>query len=209
MIGMPFPLEDNDVSIGFIERHFRRRGFVWSEDFFLSVLSAPRSKYDVYWSAIGLRKVGTNRSIPVLLGFLTYPMQDVKTVSILTIAHLGGASTTPLLADALLNPKYREKDYAMWAVRDAADERAIPAVLDYFAKNRAKLRAGKLGAFGDGLLYLSKFGNEVPAVRTFIDEVPTYWDKLPQGTREERRKHLSQLVELIASRTRHRSHVNE
>src|SRR5215468_3931473 len=105
---MPFPLEDNEVSIGFIERHFRRRGFVWSEDFFLSVLNAPRSKHDVYWSAIGLRKVGTKRSIPVLLEFLTYPMQDVKTVSILTIAHLGGASTTPLLADALLNPKYRE-----------------------------------------------------------------------------------------------------
>ena len=198
---MPFPLEDNDVSVGFIERHFRRRGFAWSEEFFLSVLNAPRSKYDVYWSAIGLRRVGTQRSIPVLLEFLTYPMQDVKTVSILTIAHLGGASATPLLADALLNPKYREKDYAMWAILDAADERAIPAVLDYFAKNRAKLRAGKLGAFGDGLRYLSKFADTVPAVRTFIDEVPTYWNRLPQGTRHEMKKHLPELVGRIEWRS--------
>ena len=196
---MPFPLEGNNVSVGFIERHFRRRGFAWSEDFFLSVLNAPRSKYDVYWSAIGLRRVGTQRSIPVLLKFLTYPMQDVKTVSILTIAHLGGASATPLLAGALLNPKYREKDYAMWAIFDAADERAIPAVLDYFAKNRAKLRAGKLWAFGYGLRYLSKFVDTVPTVGSFIDEIPTYWNRLPQGTRLEMKKHLPELVDRIES----------
>jgi len=199
---MPFPLEDNPVAVGFIERHFRRRGFVWSEDFFLSVLNAPKSKYDVYWSAIGLRKVGTDRSIPVLLKFLTYPMQDVKMVSILTIAHIGRASITPLLADTLLNPNYREKDYAMWAIRDAGDERAISAVLEYFAKNRAKLRAGKLRALGDGLRYLSRFVDTVPAVRTFIDEVSTYWDRLPQGTREEMQKHLPELVKQIAWRSR-------
>lgn len=199
---MPFPLEDNDVAIRFIERHFRKRGFVWSEDFFLSVLNAPRSKHDVYWSAIGLRKVGTERSIPVLLKFLTYPMQDVKTVSILTIAHIGRASITPLLADTLLNPNYREKGYAMWAILDAADERAIPAVLDYFAKNRAKLRAGKLDAFGDGFRYLSRFVDTDPAVRAFVDEVPTYWDRLPQGTRVEVKKHLPELVEQIAWQSR-------
>jgi hypothetical protein len=204
---MPFPLEDNDPALGFIERHFRRRGFVWSEDFFLSMLNAPRSKHDVYWSAIGLRKVGTERSIPVLLKFLTYPMEDVKTVSILTIAHIGCASVTPLLADVLLNPKYREKGYAMWAIRDAADERAIPAVLDYFANNRAKLRAGKLDALGDGLRYLSKFLDTVPAVRTFIDEVPTYWDRLPQGTRVEMKRHLPELVEEIARRSRNLSQL--
>jgi hypothetical protein len=206
---MPFPLEDGDASIGFIERHFRRRGFVWSEDFFLSILNAPRSKHDVYWSAIGLRKVGTESSIPVLLKFLTYPMQDVKAVSILTIAHIGRANVTPLLADALLNPKYREKFYAMWAIFDAADERAISAVLDYFAKNRAKLRAGKLDAFGHGLQYLSRFVDTMPTVRTFIDEVPTYWDRLPQGTRVEMKKHLPELVEQIASRSRNLSQVNE
>src|SRR5215470_8461284 len=121
---MPFPIDNNDVSIGFIEKHFRKRAFVWSEDYFFSILNAPRSKYDVYWSAIGLRRVGTERSVPVLLRFLTYPMQDVKCVSILTIAHIGRASVTPLLADALLNPEYREKVYAMWAILDAADERA-------------------------------------------------------------------------------------
>jgi len=128
-------------------------------------------------------------------------MQDVKCVSILTIAHIGRASVTPLLADALLNPEYREKVYAMWAILDAADERAIPSVLQYFAKNRSKLRAGKLDAFGDGLRYLAKFRDTVPAVRAFIDEVPGYWHRLPQGTRQEMKKHLPELVEEIAVRS--------
>jgi len=47
----------------------------------------------------------------VLRKFLTYPMQDVKTVSILTIAHIGRTGVTPLLADALLNPQYRKNEY--------------------------------------------------------------------------------------------------
>jgi len=179
----------------------RKRAFVWSEDYFLSVLNAPRSKHDVYWSAIGLRKVGTERSIPVLLRFLTYPMQDVKCVSILTIAHIGRASATPLLANALLNPEYREKAYAMCAILDVADESAIPAVLEYFGKNRSKLRAGKLDAFGDGLRYLARFRDTVPAVREFIDGVPAYWNRLPQGTREEINKHFPELVKEIASRS--------
>ena len=198
---MPFPLEDNDIAVSFIEKHFRKRDFVWNEDFFLLVLNAPRSKHDVYWSVIGLRKVGSERSIPVLAKFLTYPMQDVKTVSILTIAHIGREKVTPLVAEALLNPRYREKAYAIWAIMDAADERAIPAVLEYFAKNRAKLSAGKLDAFADGFRYLVKFRHTAPKVATFIDQVPSYWNKLPQGTRQEIKKHMPELAEQIESRS--------
>ena len=71
-------------------------------------------------------------------------MQDVKCVAILTIAHIARESATPTISHALLDPVYREKAYAMWAINDAADERAIPAVLNYFAKNKAKLKAGHL-----------------------------------------------------------------
>lgn len=188
---MPFPL---DTTQDFVERHFRKRKFVWSEDFFLSVLNEPRSKYDVYWSALGLRKVGSHRSIPILVNLLAYPMKDVKCVAILTIAHIGGASVTPLLADALRSPDYREKGYAMWAILDAADDRAIPAVLQYFSKNRAKLRAGKLDTFGDGTRYLSKFMNSSADARAFVEGISTYWSRIPEGTRVEIKKHLPELV---------------
>jgi len=106
---------------------------VWSEDFFLSILDEPRSKYDVYWSVLGLRKVGSIRSIPILVTFLTYPMQDVKCVAILTIAHIGGASVTPLFADALLSPNYREKTYAMWAILDVRPDAIFDVPAQVFA----------------------------------------------------------------------------
>ena len=195
---MPFPLGSSQNSI---EKHFRKRAFVWSEDYFLSVLNAPRSKYDVYWSALGLRKVGSNRSIPALVNLLTYPMQDVKCVAILTIAHIGGASVTPLLVEALLSPNYREKDYAMWAIFDAADERAIPAVVEYFSKNRSKLRTGKLGSFGFGTRYLAKYRDSHHESRAFIEQIPTYWNRLPAGAREELKKHLPDLVDQVAARS--------
>jgi len=196
---MPFPLDRTES----IERHFRKRQFVWSEDFFLSVLREPHSKWDVYWSALGLRRVGSLRAVPILVGLFTYPMRDVKCVAILTIAHLGRASVTPILADALLSPSYREKAYAMWAILDAADNRAIPAVLQYFSKNRAKLRAGRLDAFGDGMRYLAKFTNTSAAARAFIEAIPTYWSHIPLGTREEIKKHLPELaaqIEIDSSR---------
>jgi|KBSMisStaDraftv2_1062788.scaffolds.fasta_scaffold69032_1 hypothetical protein len=191
---MPFPL---DTGQDFIEHHFRRRKFVWSEDFFLSILDEPRSKYDVYWSVLGLRKVGSIRSIPILVTFLTYPMQDVKCVAILTIAHIGGASVTPLFADALLSPNYREKTYAMWAILDAADDRAVPAVLQYFSKNRAKLQAGKLDTFGDGARYLAKFMSTSGEARAFVEGIPAYWTRIPEGTRQEMKKHIPELVAQI------------
>jgi hypothetical protein len=188
---MPFPL---DTGQDLIEHHFRRRGFVWSEDFFLSILNDPRSKYDVYWSALGLRKVGSIRAIPILVSFLTYPMQDVKCVAILTIAHIGRASVTPLLADALLSPKFREKTYAMCAILDSADDRAVLAVLQYFSKNRSKLRAGKLDSFGDGVRYLAKFMSTSGEARAFVEGIPAYWTRIPEGTRQEMKKHIPELV---------------
>jgi hypothetical protein len=195
---MPFPLDRLEV----IERHFRKRKFVWSEDFFLAVPKEPRSKYDVYWSAIGLRKVGSPRSIPILVSLLAYPMQDVKCVSILTIAHIGGASATPVLGDALSSPNYREKGYAMWAILDVADERAIPAVLEYFSKNRAKLRAGKLDTFGDGVRYLSRFIHVSAEARAFVEGISKYWNRINEGTRVEMKKHIPELVAQIEADSR-------
>jgi hypothetical protein len=85
-------------------------------------------------------------------------MQDVQCVAILTIAHLAREKATPIFSHALLDPTYREKTYAMWAINDAADERAIPAVLEYFTKNKSKLKQGQLtnGTFVDGAPFLSR-----------------------------------------------------
>jgi PBS lyase HEAT-like repeat-containing protein len=194
---MPFPLSETDD--GFIESHFKRRQFRWDEDYFLSMLEHPRSKHDVYWAAIALRKVGTEKSIEPLRALLTFPMQDVKCVAILTIAHVARERATPILSQALLDPVYREKVYAMWAINDAADERAVPAVLEYFAKNKSKMLKGQLtnGTFVDGVEFLSKHAENHPEVQAFLNRIPTFWKKLLIGERTELQKRLPELAKLF------------
>lgn len=136
---MPFELSES--TSGAVNDHFRtRQGFAWGEAFFLDMISSARSKYDVYWSVIALRKVGTARAIPILKELIFYPMSDVKSCVVLTISQIARAAETEFYAATLLNPKYREKSFAMWAIEDAADERAIPAVVEYLKKNIVKIR---------------------------------------------------------------------
>src|SRR5262249_50185300 len=93
-------------------------------------IKAGLSKHDVYWGVLALRDVGTARSIPVLKSLLHYPMQDVKDCSLLTIAHIAGASETPFYVEALADRRTR-KVYPMWAIEVAADHRAEPVVLEF------------------------------------------------------------------------------
>src|SRR5262249_12239858 len=139
---MAFPLSDYTRQA--IEHHFRRKNLQWSEPYFLDVLANSTQKHDVYWAVIALRDCGTSAAIPALKAKLTYPMKDVKCVSMLTIAHIAGAAETECYTESLLDAAYPEKGYAMWAVNDAADDRAVEGVLAYFTKNRSRLRRGEL-----------------------------------------------------------------
>jgi len=196
---MPFSLDPHVEQT--IERHFRKKenGFAWTEDYLLSAIDQSASKYDVYWAAIGLRKVGTDKSIPVLCTLLSYPMQDVKCVAILTIAHIGRENSTPILAEALLSPAYRDKGYALWAIGDAADERAVPAVLAYLKKNRSKIRRGKdvSGTLADAVPFLAKYRDRSVEAHQFLDEISCFWHMIAEGERKEITRRVPWLAEEI------------
>lgn len=181
---MPFPLDETTRQ--FIRDHFRRKDLQWTEEYFLNVLKTSERKRDIYWAAIALSDCGTTRSIPQLAAKLDYPMQDVKCVSILTIAQIAGSEETQLYARALLDPKYRDKGYAMWAIQDAADERAVEAVIAYFRKNLSKIRRGKLhnATLPDGLDYLQKFASTHPQVLPFFKDIENCWEHLAEGERK-------------------------
>jgi hypothetical protein len=181
---MPFPLDDFTRTT--IQHHFRRKKLEWTEAYFVNVLETSEKKYDVYFATIALRDCGTERCIPALKAKLNYSMQDVKCTSILTIAHIAGARETSLYAESLLDPTYKEKGYAMWAICDAADERAVDAVLTYFKKNLAKLRNGTLhnGTVGRGFEYLHKHADD-PEVAQFFSKIKGIWIDLDQRTKLE------------------------
>jgi hypothetical protein len=186
-----FPLADH--SRRSIEQHFRKKGdFSWTEEFLLDVIDTSGSKYDLQKAAIGLREVGTERALEPLRALLMYPNQDVKAVAILTIAHIAGAKATPIFVEALENPTYREKNYALWAIADAADERAIPAVLRYFHKNKNRLKSGRVRhtPILHILDYILRFLDTDPGARTMLGEAAEVWFGLPERDRKAiSRKH--------------------
>jgi hypothetical protein len=195
---MPFPLDSTAERC--IEQHFKRRPFEWNESFFLSVLETSQQKYDIYWSAIALRRVGSDFSVESLRQLFAYPMRDVKCVSILTIAHIARERATQIFADALLDPSYREKGYAMWAINDAADARAVDAVLKYFHANRAKLKRGRLknGSVPKGIEYLSRMAVLNAGARSFLQEVPSFFGALEEDARIELLKRVPNLLTPLA-----------
>jgi hypothetical protein len=182
---MSFPLDE--FTCGIIRKHFRRKNLEWSEDYFIQVLETSSHKYDIYWAILALRDCGTSKPVPALKAKIHYPMRDVMSTSILTIAHIAGAAESSFYGEALLDPKYPEKGYAMWAIRVAADQRAAEAVLSYFRKNMSKIRRGKLynATLPDGLEYLQRYLETQPGVSEFFQQIDACWESLAEGERQE------------------------
>lgn len=181
---MPFPLSDFVRST--IVHHFRRKDLEWTEDYFIRALESGQ-KHDVYWAAIALRACGTPRCVPALRSVLHFPMQDVKCTALLTIAHVVGPGETPLYAELLSSSEYREKGYAMWAINDSGDERAMDAVLSYFRKNWSRLKRGQLtnGTLPDGIQYLRRVARDSGDIPAFFDQVKAVWSSLGEGEQSE------------------------
>jgi hypothetical protein len=136
---MPFALRPDEVTeIAELLRR-RHKAMPWTQDALLAVIAAPRYPIDVYWAAIGLRDCGTARCVPALKALATNPKQDTKAVAILTIAQVAGAAETPYYAQCLLDPAYRMKGFALWAIGETGDARALEAVHAYAKKRRRQI----------------------------------------------------------------------
>ena len=176
-----------------IAEHFLKRRTPLTEDAILAVIKTPRSKYDVYWGVLALRDLGTSQSIPVLKGLLHYPMQDVKDCSLLTLAHIAGASETPFYLEALADKRTR-KIYPMWAIEVAADERAVPVVMEFVNSALRKVMRPKAADPGDayisGLKYLARMGLDRPELQPTLALLKKAWANLPEGHRVVLRRAL-------------------
>jgi hypothetical protein len=177
---------NDETTRRFIAAHFRKRRLTLTEDGVLDAIEAGRSRYDVYWGVLALRDVGTARSIPLLKSLLHFPMQDVKDCSLLTIAHIAGASETPFYVAALQDRRTR-KVYPMWAIEVAADDRAEPAVLEFVKAALRKAARPKPVDPGDaylsGLKYLVRLGLDRPGIQSIVDPLRKAWSNLPEGHR--------------------------
>ena len=203
---MQFPISDAEASEIAATLRRRHKDLAWSEDCLLRLIIDRKSKMDVYWSALGLRNCGTSRSIQALKDLATHPVQDIKAVAMLTIAQVAGASESEYYAHCLVDPKYRAKGYALWAIGACGDGRALDAVHSYIKRRRRALAEKPfdpreqqeivaffyrvLGPVATLELLATQYGfikeslasglNSLPAVATrhFIERVPAIKDSL-------------------------------
>lgn len=158
-----------------------RKHVAYDEPSLIRVLDNPQSgRMQVYWAVGALRDVGTQRCIPALKRMLHYPMRDVKDCSILTIAHIAGATETPFYIDALRD-KRTQKAFPMWAIYDAADERAVPAVIEYLLQNRKPFDPKRtlVQTHMCGVAYLAKFNGSDARIQQIITDFKSRWAALP------------------------------
>ncbi len=192
---MPFALSDFQKRA--VEGHFTNKGaFTWAESFFLHVIDSSGSKYDLLKAAIGLREVGTERAVEHLKALLMYPNFDVQATAILTIAHLAGPKATPIFIEALKNPAYRQKHYALWAIADAADARAIPDVSNYLEKNSKRFKSGKVKntPLRYIIQYAARFSESDARAKAILEKIPEVWF----GIRELERKGITRAFPQLA-----------
>jgi len=93
-----------------------------------------------------------------------------------------------------LADKRTRKGYPMWAIEVAADERAVPAVVEFVSAALRKASRPKPADPGDayisGLKYLARMGLDRPEVRPTIDLLEKAWGNLPEGHRKALRDSL-------------------
>lgn len=182
-----------------LRKNFARKRIAYDELSLIAVLenkASPRAQ--VYYAVIGLRDVGTERCIPALKRMLHYPMRDVKDTSILTIAHIAGPAETEFYIAALLDKK-TQKTYPMSAIYFAADERAVPAVVECISAIRKKFDPARASAHAYllGVAYLAKFPHCDRGIAGILNDCASLWRSLSHMDRMYLRQAIAIDVERL------------
>ena len=190
------PIDFEAMTLKTVLRRFRIGESEISEAYLLDKIEHNKSKMDVYYACLGLTLYGTSASIPTLKKLIYYPKQDVKCVAILQIARIAGSSETAFFTQSLFDKNYPEKGYAIWAIYEAADDSAIPAILEYFRINRKKLLNGAMQCETAtyGLVYLYKFRQGRPDIEQLLREAGANWKPYYAYTHSWRDKVVQQFM---------------
>lgn len=113
----------------FIWEPLKQAGYDSSEQELLRAIKENKTKLLVYYAVLGLRKVGTEKSVDILKRLISYPFEDVKTTSVLAIAAIAGGKETDFLTSLIDSKEYHVKSYPLAALWEVGDSRAIGSML--------------------------------------------------------------------------------
>jgi HEAT repeat protein len=101
-----------------------------AEPYLLEVLATSDDQYDLTFANSALSRVGSKVAIPALTALVHHPVEDVRCSAISALGVLGDPSLTPIYLDALSDRSWAAKLYAMKAIHQNGDERAIGPVVN-------------------------------------------------------------------------------
>ena len=137
-----------------------RIGTPTAKRYLLGVLTTTEDRYELTHASAALGQTGAVEAIPALTALIHHHVDDVKCAAIYALCVLGDASLTPVYLDALTDCSWAAKWYAMAAIHDKADRRAIPAVIDrlHAALSRdRKTRTGSVSEVTHALGFLGRW----------------------------------------------------
>jgi HEAT repeat protein len=126
----------------------------------LGVLEDPRHRDDLPGANAALGALGSKAAIPALTALIHHPVEDVKTSAIHALKEIGDASLTPVYLDALSDRSWVAKWYAMHALAEHGDDRAIDAVCDRLRASLSRDRKTNIGGMSEvdyALVYLHRW----------------------------------------------------
>ena len=154
--------------------HFKSRKIPYDESNLIEVLQSSQDKFDLLWTAVALRELGTTRAIPALKGTVKFKSLDVQGSAALTIAFLAGGGENGFLASLLVSKEYCAKFYAMTGIlyKEDAAHSALPLVLEYSARATKGGKAlAKTPCEGLDWLYLARYGSHLPQAQEIFDKI--------------------------------------
>lgn len=127
-----------------------------AEPYLIEVIRGEPDPFATPMANASLGKVGSTRAIPYLTRFIHHPVEDVKQSAIAALSALGDASLTPVYLDALSDRSWGAKWYAMKAIHQRGDERAIGPVAERVKIILAKKPKTNIGGWSE-LMYALDF----------------------------------------------------
>jgi hypothetical protein len=151
-----------------------------AEPILLDLLREPVDRKDLPFANSALGQVGSAAAVPALGALIHDRSEDIKTSAIHALMEVGDPSLTPLFIDALADPFWAAKAYAMHALDRHGDQRAIAAVSKRVRVILSRDRYRNYGGWTElmfGLDYLSRWRESSAAAET-LALVPQRWVRL-------------------------------
>lgn len=164
-------------------KYFKRRKIDYTEDVLIKTIKNSKVKNEIFFSILALRNIGTDKSIPILKKSCFYKNQDSQSNSILTINQIAKETETEFYGNCLLDARYKQKGYALWALVANSNGNAIEQVTEFLQK-QLKKQDDNMGYISTSICYLNRYKDYEPEINKIFEKVKKRFSKFNSNTQK-------------------------